>query len=315
MSQISIIILSVVAALVCFAIITIFAISYYMFCRIIKRAPYTELGASKTEKRKVVNGKRKIAMEEFKKIEKENLEILSFDNLTLRAKLWRSDNSKKIIICVHGYTSHPAREFANISPFLHGLGYNILYLNDRAHADSDGKYVGFSVLDRYDLQKWIFTATKMFGDDSSIFLYGISMGASTAALVSGMDIPATVKGIIFDSGFTSPWDELKIMLKSEAHLPAFPFLYIMNMFNIIFAKYSLKDTNVIDYIKDAKIPFIFFRGTDDIAVSMEMTKEIYDACPTAKELHIVEGAEHVGAYYHDTKLYENSVKAFLKRNE
>ncbi|HKL93994.1 MAG TPA: alpha/beta hydrolase [Clostridia bacterium] len=314
MSQTALIIASVFGALFGLVII-LFIAGYFIFSYIIKRKPYSDFGIPRhwTEKRLAINAKRKPAMEEYKRTEKESLEIKSFDNLTLRAKLWRVENSNKLIICIHGYSSHPAREFSNIAPYLHGLGYNLLFLNDRAHGDSDGKYVGFSVLDRKDLSLWIDKAVELFGENSSIFLYGISMGAATVMLVSGTQIPSAVKGAICDSGFTSPWLVLKKMIKSEAHLPCFPFLYIVNIYSKIFAKYSFKDTNTLVALKSAEIPFVFFHGSEDATVSVDMAKQNYAACKSEKELHIVEGAEHVGAYYHDKTMYENSIKSFLEK--
>ena len=314
MSQTAVIIVSVLGALLGLFLL-LFVGCYFIFLYIIKRKPYSDFGIPHnwTEKRLAINAKRKPAMDTFKDIVKETIEIKSFDNLTLRAKYWRVENSRKLIICVHGYSSHPAREFANIAPFLHNLGYNLLLVNDRAHNDSDGKYVGFSVLDQKDVGLWIDKAIELVGEGSSIFLYGISMGAATVALVGGKKLPSEIKGAICDSAFTSPWLVIKKMLKSEAHLPCFPFLYMVNLHNKMFARYSFRDTCTTDAIKSAEIPFLFFQGSDDGTVSVDMAEEIFAACPTHKELHIVEGAEHVGAYYHDTELYENSVKAFLEK--
>lgn len=324
MNQIATVIIAVLGTLA--ALVSLFfAVGLYAFFYIIKRRPFSELGdnhhSKMTPQRAEINEMRKVAMEAFKSIEKEVVEIKSFDNLTLRAFLIRTDKRpqnqkpRKVVICAHGYTSHPTREFSKITPFLRGLGYDLLLLNDRAHGDSEGKYTGMSILDRHDVIRWIDFAIKTFGEDCEIFLYGISMGAATVGLVSGMDIPRNIKGVVMDCGFSSAWIVLKHMMKVNAKfLPLFPTMHIVNFFCKRLANYDLKETTTLDAVRRAKVPFLFFHGTADNTVVVQMGRDLYDAVQTEKEIHIYEGLEHVGSYYFKQKEYEEAFKNFLERN-
>ena len=80
----------------------------------------------------------------------------------------------------------------------------MLQTDARAHGESEGDYIGFGCLDRKELLKWIDWVIDYCGDDTEIYLHGISMGASTALMASGLDLPSQVKGIISDCEFTSP---------------------------------------------------------------------------------------------------------------
>ena len=73
----------------------------------------------------------------------------------------------------------------------------------RAHGKSEGEYIGFGVLDRFDAKKWIDYAIERFGENVNIFLHGESMGGATVLMAGGLNLPKNVKGIISDCPITS----------------------------------------------------------------------------------------------------------------
>ena len=88
----------------------------------------------------------------FRALPFEELEIRSHDGLTLRADLLRGDADAGVtVIFCHGYKSEPAWDFAAMYDFYKAQGHNLMYLHMRAHGKSEGKYIGFGALDRYDL--------------------------------------------------------------------------------------------------------------------------------------------------------------------
>ena len=136
----------------------------------------------------------------------EDIFIKSDDNLKLHATLLRSKSNKNCVICFHGYTGKGLNDYGSIAKFYIEQGFNMLIVDERAHGDSEGTYIGFGVLDRYDVVKWVEYAIKRFGNDVNIMLHGDSMGATTVLLASGLNLPKNVKAIVADCGFTSAYD-------------------------------------------------------------------------------------------------------------
>ena len=102
----------------------------------------------------------------------------------------------------------------------------MLLADERAHGQSEGTYIGFGCLDRWDAVEWIRYLLGRFGQEQEIFLHGMSMGGATVLMASGLRLPLQVKGIVSDCGFTSAWGGFTSVLNHMYHMPAFPILQI-----------------------------------------------------------------------------------------
>lgn len=242
---------------------------------------------------------------------KEDVYITSRDNLKLHGYYIPVGDRKKTIICFHGYTSSGANDFNAIAKFYIEMGYSLLCPDARAHGQSEGKYIGFGCLDRFDGMAWIDYIRKTYGGE--ILLYGVSMGGATVLMMSGMDLPSCVKGIISDCAFTSAWDVFSWVLKSMYHMSPFPIMNISNRLCRKRAKYDLKECNSAEEVKKAKIPILFIHGSGDNFVPSYMCDEIYGNCASSKDKLIIEGASHAESYYKDTQAYESKVREFIGR--
>ena len=69
------------------------------------------------------------------------------------------------------------------------------------------------------------------------------MGGATVLMMSDRIEDPAVKGIIADCSYTSAWEEFAYQLKNPFGLPAFPLLYILNLYCRIICKYSLRDAS------------------------------------------------------------------------
>lgn len=58
---------------------------------------------------------------------------------------------------------------------------------------------------------------------------------------------------------------------------------------------------------------MFIHGSNDTYVPTDMVYQVFEACPTEKELLVIEGAAHAASADVDPELYWNSVTAFLNR--
>lgn len=236
----------------------------------------------------------------------EDLYINSFDNLKLHA-LFINNNTNKTIICVHGYKAKDGLyDFGMSASFLNSLGYNLLFVDNRAHGLSQGKYIGFGVLDSVDVNSWVdYLVTNM--NQETIILYGMSMGAATVMNAQNNK----VKAIIADCGFASGYDEVVYQIKKMYHLPPFPIIPISNVLLKLLAHYSLKEKEAYKSIKNYKNNLLIIHGDKDHFVPTRDAYKIFDNATCHKRILIVPGASHAKSYLKDTKLYEQTIKEFL----
>lgn len=263
--------------------------------------------------------------EEYKKIihpKKEwllqqNLEQISIkakDGIKLNGYYFASEKpSDKIVICCHGYTSKGLSDFAALSQFYHNLGFDCMILDLRAHGESEGDYVGFGILDRFDCLEWIKYINKRFDNKKKILLHGISMGAATVLMTSGFDeLPENVKGIVSDCAFTSPYDVFAHILKRDYKLPPFPIMNINDKMCREKAGYGFQDYSTLTALKNTKCPVLFIHGEEDNFVPTWMSEKNYQTCNTQKKLLMVKNAGHGASYYENQSQYESAVSEFVQ---
>lgn len=246
----------------------------------------------------------------------EDVYIESFDCLRLHGVFFPAINNacdkKRVVICLHGYTSRSLQDFTGLTDYYFRHGYVMLQPDARAHGDSEGEYIGFGCLDRKDLLHWIDWVIHKCGSDTEVFIHGISMGASTALMASGLMLPKQVKGIISDCAFTSPKEVFTHVLHNMYHLPAFPMIQGADVVNRIFAGYGMDECNAKREVEKATVPILFIHGEKDTFVPVRMCGEIYECCDSPKKMLIVDGAAHGESYYKDTQKYEEAMDDFFE---
>lgn len=239
--------------------------------------------------------------------------VTSYDGLKLCGTWLETENAKGTIILAHGYRSCKLVEFSMVLDFYQSYGLNILLPDQRSHGKSEGRLITFGVKECKDMKRWIRWVNKNQGN-RPIILSGLSMGASTVLFLADEKLPANVKGIIADCGFTSPWEIISCVFRRVTHLPAAPSLWVAEVFARIFGGFSLRQKNTKDVLKYSKLPVLMVHGTEDGFVPCEMTQQGYDACTGDKEIFLVEGADHGLSFLKDTNCYKEKVQAFLDRN-
>lgn len=251
----------------------------------------------------------------------QDLYIRSFDGLKLHGTFFPapvSENEleepkpKRVVICFHGYTSSGLKDYTSLACFYHELGFSLLLADARAHGESEGKYIGFGCLDRYDARLWTKEMLRFLGQDCEIVLQGISMGAATVLMAAGLLLPQQVKAVVSDCAFTSAWDVFASVLKHTYHLPPLPLLAIADKIAKKEAGYGLNECNALEEVKKIKVPVLFIHGEADTFVPLAMGKALYAACRAPYKAWLsVPGAGHAESFYKDTAGYEAAVKKLL----
>ncbi len=251
----------------------------------------------------------------FESQEKERITMTSHDGLKLVAYyLPAKEESRKVMILVHGYRNNGMiGDFSNLVKFYHEMGYHLLVFHQRAHGESEGKYICFGVKERFDLVKWTEYIARRFEGKCDIFLSGISMGSATVLLAAGLKLPEQVKGLIADCGYTSPWDIFNHMLEKNFHLPKFPFLYIADYICHKKAGFYFRECSTLESMRANRIPVLFVHGKKDRTVPLEMSRANYEACGADKELFIVDRAAHGTSNLAEPEAYQQKVMAFMEK--
>lgn len=242
----------------------------------------------------------------------QEVEIKSFDGLTLRGVWVPAANPKGTILLAHGYRSSKMVDFSLAFEMYHTIGMNILLPDQRAHGKSEGRFITFGVKESRDMQSWIAYHNQTFGE-LPLILSGLSMGASTMLYLADADLPDNVKGIIADCGFTSPREIIKTVFHRVIHLPAAPTLFVADLFARLFAGFSLTEKDTRKSLQNSKLPVLLVHGVEDGFVPCEMTKQGYDACNGEKEILLVDKADHGVSFLVDKPRYTKTVVAFLEK--
>ncbi|MCR5272529.1 MAG: alpha/beta hydrolase [Lachnospiraceae bacterium] len=236
--------------------------------------------------------------------------ITSDDGLNLVADYFETDpDSHKYAIVIHGYTGNRVHMRA-YGMYYADKDFNVLIPDLRSHGESEGDYIGMGWLDKADIVKWINYIVDM-DSEAEIVLHGVSMGGATVMMTSGEDLPENVRVAVDDCGYTSVWDIFSDEVAYLFNLPSFPILNTASVISSIRAGYSFTEASSLEQIKKTSLPVFFTHGSVDNFVHTDMVYELYDACPTDKDLYVAEGAGHGQAMYLDPELYFDKIFTFI----
>lgn len=247
----------------------------------------------------------------FDSLKPETVTITSFDGLQLCADYLPAENSDRTVLLINGYRSLGGKnDFGPVLRRYHELGYNILACEQRAHGRSEGCWIGFGIPERFDVRSWTQMLVKKYRP-TAIFLHGISMGCSTVLMSTATGLPAQVKGVVADCGYTSPWDICKYQVEEQFHLTIFPFLYVTNWLDKMITNYSLREYSCLTAMQHNTLPILFIHGGKDTFVPTKMGKANYDACKAQKKWVCVEEAGHGMSFWIEPERTLREVEMFL----
>ena len=241
--------------------------------------------------------------------------ITAQDGTPLAARYYHHNDGAPLAIIFHGYRGYAVRDGLGGYTLCTKLGYNVLLPDQRAHGYSGGHTITMGVKERYDARDWAVWARSHFGPEVPIFLMGVSMGAATVLLASGLDLPDSVHGIIADCGYSSIRDICRTCLpKYLPHVPVGPGYAVGKAGAKIFGRFDPDTVDCRKAVAQSKVPILFIHGSADDFVPCSMSRENYDACASEKELLVIPGATHAMSYYYDTPAYTKAVTDFLKKH-
>ena len=269
--------------------------------------PYEYEESDQTQKcKKVLDS----AITEFEKTSYEEVMITSHDGLKLTGKYYHVADGAPLEIHCHGYKGNAIRDFCGSWKIACEAGHNVLLINQRCHGGSEGHTITFGVLERQDVMGWIKYANERFGK-VPVMLCGVSMGAATVLMVSGMELPDNVKGVVADCPYDAPTNIIKKVLGVDMGMPVkivYPLIRLGGMF---YGKFNLEQDSPVKAVKRANVPILLIHGDDDRFVPYDMSKNIYAAAPEKIDFCTIPGAGHALNYVTAPETYREAVLNFI----
>ncbi len=202
----------------------------------------------------------------------EAVEFPTADGLTLNAWFVRSASSAPAftVLVLNGNAGNRAYR-APLAASLQQQGVQVLLFDYRGYGGNEGTPTEAGL--RADA--WaarIYLLDRGDVDASRLIYFGESLGSALAIALATEHPPA---GLILRSPFTS------LVEVGHFHYPFLP------------VRFLLRDRfTSIDDIRRVRCPVLVIAGDQDRIIPVDQSRRLYDATPSAKELVILEGADH-----------------------
>lgn len=246
--------------------------------------------------------------EYFDALPYESLTMTASDGVTLAARFFPNGGARKVAIICHGWHSFPWWDFGKSFDLVYDAGYAVLAIFQRAQGESEGRYMTYGAKESEDLLGWIDLLLKRYGEDLSIAIMGVSMGAATVLCATGKQLPKQVKCAVSDCAFTSAKDQFKAASKGK-----YPIARTLGQpIAEAVAHMRYRDASPIDAVRRSTTPTLFIHGDADDFVPYSMMRELFDACAAPeKTLWASPGAVHAEAAMQNPEAYAAHVLPWL----
>ena len=239
----------------------------------------------------------------------EDIEITSYDGLTLRGTYYEYAPDATVELLFHGYRGNAERDLCGGIERCFALGRSVIIIDQRAGGKSDGHVITFGIREHRDCLSWIDYTVARFGKDRKIIIGGVSMGAATVVMAAGKPLPPSVVCAMADCGYSSTEDIIKKVIR-DIKLPVWLVYPFIRLGGMIFGGFDIKKGSPIEAAKQATVPIVFLHGDEDAFVPHDMSVAMYEACTTQKKMVTIKGAGHGLAFPVDRKGYVDALHEF-----
>lgn len=249
------------------------------------------------------------AIGEFEAEPFEEVAITSHDGLTLKGHYYHYADGAPLEIMCHGYKGNAIRDFCGNWRIAKEDGRNVLLIHQRCHGKSEGRTITFGILERRDVLAWIHWAGERFGE-VPVMLSGVSMGAATVLMVSGMELPETVKAVVADCPYDAPSSIIKKVLGQDMGMPVNIVYPLIRFGGMVYGHFNLNADSPVEAVKKTRLPILLIHGDDDRFVPYDMSMQIHAAAPEKITFHTVSGAGHALNYVTAPEEYTRVLREF-----
>jgi len=224
-------------------------------------------------------------------------------------KLISSSQDPWILVC-HGLGTNRA-DGLEVSLALWKADYNILSFDFRAHGESAGRASSFGWLEQRDLEG----ALALLGRDPEVAerpygVFGLSMGGCVAVMVAARDerLGAVAVDSIYGDLGTSLIHHVQLMYR----LPRVPFgWFVASAYRLRFGVWPQRMAPQRAVAQISPRPLLVIHGGQDLRVPLPQIQTLFDAAREPKQLLVMEGAGHLGAFHEAPAAYVSCLVNFF----
>ena len=221
------------------------------------------------------------------------------------------EESHRWVLLLHGYTGWKEAMYP-FAKWYNEKGWHVIAPDMRCQGESQGDFIGMGWTDRKDNLLWLDYIVEQ-DPEAQIVIHGQSMGAACALMMTGDgELPDSVKAVVSDCAYTDAYSMFQEKMKEWFHLPTFPLLDTANLMLQLRGGYDLKDASALEAVKKSQTPTLFIHGDQDEMISVNMSRQLYEAASCPKELLIVEGAGHAQCQDKNPQDYYGAVEELLE---
>lgn len=214
-----------------------------------------------------------------------------------------------IIICP-GYRGRRS-DVLGMSGQLWMAGYNVLAFEYYGHGEVVGKPVTLGYREINDFLGAVVYA-KRRAPQTRLGAMSYSMGASVA--IMGTARAPEVEALVADSPFASHHSAVEYAVRRTLHLPFALFDWITDLLLFWRAGYHFNQVEPLrDVGRIAPRPLLIIHGLKDSVVNPQDGIDLYEAAHDPKELWLLPGVDHCGAYFDNRQVYVRRVLSFFER--
>ncbi len=241
----------------------------------------------------------------------EEVDLVTADGVAVGAWFFRQPGSPQTVVVSGGHKGQ-RQSLLGIAMALWRKGFNVVLYSYRGMPGSDRAPITMGVREVLELQAAIAFARKRV-KNARIGLLGYSMGAVVSLL--GAAGEPSVEALVLDSPFSDLGRLLRENIRRTTLLPGAPFLLTVSLWLRWRAGCKIGDCSPVSVLSSLEPrPLFFIHGGADAVTNVLHSRRLYDAYRGPREIWIVQGAPHTGAYFADRDLYVERVAGFFARH-
>ncbi len=258
-----------------------------------------------------------IAVEDFQftpwefQADYEEVDLAAADGVAFGAWFLRNPGTAQVVIVSGGHKGSRSAVLG-ICVALWRKGFNVITYSYRGYAGADRAPITLGVREVLELQAVIAFARRRVRD-ARIGLLGYSMGAAVSLL--GAAGEPGVEALVLDSAYSDASMLVRENVRRAVKLPGGPFVWLAALWLRWRTGARLGDAAPFAVLSSLEPrPLFFIHGGADEITGVHHSRRLYDAYRGPREIWVVQGSPHAGAYFADRALYVERVAGFFARH-
>ncbi|MDQ6772761.1 MAG: alpha/beta fold hydrolase [Candidatus Dormibacteraeota bacterium] len=241
----------------------------------------------------------------------EDVDLVTADGVAFGAWFFRQTGSPQVVVVSPGHKGR-RQDLLGIATALWRKGFNVVAYSYRGMSGADRGPITLGVREVQELAAAVAFARKRVRN-ARIGLLGYSMGASISLLGAAGD--PGVEALVLDSAFADLPQLLRENVRSRAHVPGAAIVGGARACLWLRHRVRLADASPRHVLSGLEPrPLFFIHSGADEVTAVSHSRRLYDSYRGPREIWVVQGAPHTGAYFADRQLYVERVAGFLTRN-